>query len=67
MLIDEYLRIYTYISRLCTFMDEYLAGGLIPVLRQPSRPIADRIRPRERGLHTWDRPTRAPFFYDTGV
>jgi hypothetical protein len=29
--------------------------------------IADRIRPRESSFHTWDRPTRTPFSYDTGA
>jgi len=43
-----YLRICTYVSRLCTFMDKYLAGGLIPVLRQPSR---DESARREITIH----------------
>jgi hypothetical protein len=30
------------------------------------RHIADRIRPRESSFHDWDRPTKTPFFYDTG-
>jgi len=39
--------------------------GIDPPFRP--RPIAGRIRPRESGFHTWDRPTKTPFFYDTGA
>ena len=44
-----------------------MAQGQHTGIDPPFRPIADRIRSRESSFHTWDRPTKTPFFYDTGA
>jgi hypothetical protein len=44
-----------------------MAQGQQTGIDPPFRPIADRDRPRYCSFHTWDRPTKTPFSYDTGA